>query len=37
MTQAVQTTVNQNGFTEIYAWSDSTVALAWFISTPSRF
>ena len=38
MIQTVQTTVNQNGFTtEIYAWSDSTVALAWINSTPSRF
>ena len=38
MIQTVQTTVNQNGFTtEIYAWSDSTVALAWIDSTPSRF
>ena len=38
MIQRVQTTVNQNGFTtEIYAWSDSTIALAWINSTPSRF
>ena len=38
MTQTVQITVNQNGFTtEIYAWSDSTVALAWINPAPSRF
>ena len=38
MIPTVQTTVNKNGFTtEIYAWSDSTVALAWINSTPSRF
>ena len=38
MIQTVQTTVIQNGFAnEIYAWSDSTVAMAWIISTPSRF
>ena len=38
MIQTVQTTVNQNGFTtEIYAWSDSTVALAGINSAPSRF
>ena len=38
MIQTVHITVNQNGFTtEIYAWSDSTVALAWIISSPSRF
>ena len=38
MTQTVQITVNQNGFTtEIYAWNDSTVALAWINPAPSRF
>ena len=38
MIQTVPTTVNQNGFTtEIYAWSDSTAALTWINSTPSRF
>ena len=36
MIQTFQKTVNKNGFTtEIYAWSDSTVALAWINSTPS--
>ena len=38
MIQTDQTAVNQNVFTtEIYACSDSTVALAWIISTLSRF
>ena len=38
MIQTVQATVNQNELTtEIYAWSDSTVALAWKNSNPSRF
>ena len=39
MIQTVLTTVNKNELftTEIYAWSDSTAALAWINSNPGRF